>query len=522
MTFTNVRTLLYRMEKAAMVLFFVCAPAAAKADFTFGDFKYEVTFTTGFVAVISGYTGPGGDVTIPASINPWPVTGIAESAFAGCNNITKVSVPAGISYIEAFAFQGCSSLTNITIPDTVVSIAAYSFVGCPSLSTIAVDEHNPTFSSAGCVLFNKDRTVLIQSADGTGGDYLIPNGITSIAQEAFVKCVGLSNVAFPESLRRIDDFAFMGCINLTAANIPSGVTNVGAWAFAYCDSLTNLTIPNSVTTLGSSMVSGCTNLTSVVIPNGITSLAGVFNSSGLINVTIPAGVTNLSSAFAYCHNLTNVAIPQGVTEIGYQAFRCCSSLGNLIIPQGVTSIGQDAFDCCTSLTNIVLPDSLTNLVDDTFGSCPLRTITIPKNVRSMGYGIFYDCVNLTGVFFEGDAPTNLGVEIFHGATNATVYYLPDTTGWSTTFVGRPTALWRPQIETSADSLGVKTNGFGFTMSWAKSETVVVDACTDLTSASWVPLETNTLTFGTHYFSDSQWKSYSRRLYRVRWLQQDGR
>ena len=60
-----------------------------------------------------------------------------------------------------------------------------------------------------------------------------------------------------------------------------------------------------------------------------------------------------------------------------------------------------------------------------------------------------DCTSLTGVYFQGNAPSLGGSYVFYGDNNATVYYLPGTTGWGTTFGGRPTALWIqvPTIQT---------------------------------------------------------------------------
>ena len=108
--------------------------------------------------------------------------------------------------------------------------------------------------------------------------------------------------------------------------------------------------------------------------------------------------------------------------------------------------------------------------------------------------------------------------MFDGANNATVYYLPGTTGWGTTFGGRPTALWllpNPLILTNGPSFGVQTNGFGFIISWATNIPVVVEACTNLANPAWSPVGTNTLTDGSSYFSDPQWTNYPARFYRLR-------
>ena len=86
---------------------------------------------------------------------------------------------------------------------------------------------------------------------------------------------------------------------------------------------------------------------------------------------------------------------------------------------------------------------------------------------------------------------------------------------ATTFGGRPTAIWRPQVQTGDASFGVQLNQFGFNMAWASGQIVVVEACTNLTNPVWSPLQTNTFTSDTLYFSDAQWTNYPARLYRLR-------
>jgi len=107
------------------------------------------------------------------------------------------------------------------------------------------------------------------------------------------------------------------------------------------------------------------------------------------------------------------------------------------------------------------------------------------------------------------------LDVFDGDDNATDYYLPRTTGWGTTFGGRPTVLWNPSIQTTNASFGVRTNQFGFTITGTANIPIVVEASTDLASASWTSLQTCTLTNGLIYFSDPQWTNHPARFYRLR-------
>ncbi len=142
---------------------------------------------------------------------------------------------------------------------------------------------------------------------------------------------------------------------IKTAIIGDGVTSIGNNAFFNCGGLTSVEIPDSVTSIGSNAFYNCRGLTSVEIPDNVTSIGyGAFSyCRGLTSVEIPDSVTNIGySAFSYCSSLTSVMIPHGILTIGPYVFYDCSSLTSVTIPDSVTSIGDSVFEHCRALTDV--------------------------------------------------------------------------------------------------------------------------------------------------------------------------
>ena len=189
-----------------------------------------------------------------------------------------------------------------------------------------------------------------------------------------------------------------------------------------------------------------------------------------------------------------------------------------MLPDNATNIGDYAFNNCQSLVNLTIPDTITSIGFESFYGCSsLANITIPSGVSSIGDSAFAGCTSLVGVYFKGNAPGSVGSYVFDVGADLTSYYLPGTTGWDdfTLLTGVQTALWFPQMQTADASFGVRNSEFGFSINWASGQTVVVEACTNLFSPSWQPVQTNTLTTGSLYFSDPQWTNFPGRFYRLR-------
>ena len=380
-------------------------------------------------------------VTIPSS-----VTSVGDDAFANCRNLSSVTLGNNLTTIGAGAFASCARLNSLTLPNSVTSIGDAAFSDCANLTTVTI----PTsVRRIGASVF-EDCTSL-QSVT-------VPNSVTSIGDDAFNNCMSLASVALGDNLVTIGAGAFEYCANLWSVTIPDRVTTIGDEAFEYCNSLHDVTMGNSVSSIGAWAFDNCGNLTSVTMGTNVTTLGeGAFGyCPRLDNITIPESVTTLGDwAFDSCGSLASVRIGHSVTNLGDGAFEYCASLRSITLPDSVTTLGAWAFESCVNLTNVTMGKHVTTIGDGAFDDCmSLNSLTLPSSVTTIGDGAFDDCASLRGVYCQGNAPS-VGSYAFDGDGSATVYYVPGTTGWSTTFGGCPTGLWDPQVPCAYTTSGGK-------------------------------------------------------------------
>ena len=383
---------------------------------------------------------------------PEGLTSIGKEAFQGCIGLKgELVIPEGVTSIGDYAFYGCNSLTGeITIPEKVINIGIYVFSGCSGLTNIKVSSNNKNYNSEEGILFNKEKTELIQCPLGKQiHNYTIPNSVTNIGTAAFFNCSGLTgNLVIPQSVKNIGFGAFYNCGNIKGnLVIPEGVTCIESCAFRGCYGLNGkLVIPEGVTSIGERAFSGCIMLSGkLVIPKGVKKIGeyafwecreltgdliipdgldyikeGTFYGCRKLtgNLIIPESVTSIGKkAFYNCEGLKgNLIMPEGITSIGDEAFYSCSGLtGNLIIPKGVTDIGKYAFFNCKGLSGLLeIPEGVTSIKEGTFSRCSdlIGNLVIPESVKDIGMDAFQGCSCLTGDLIIPESVTSIGKSAF--------------------------------------------------------------------------------------------------------------
>ncbi len=272
------------------------------------------------------------------------------------SEIKTVRLLSGVTSIGERAFWACYSLTEIRFEGAAPRSDSDCFYG--ATATAYYPANDPTWTEDVRQNYGENITWVPYVADsaevasgtcGANGDnltwILYENGTLLIrGSGAMANWSSSSNVPWYSYRETITDIV-----------LPQGLTSIGNNAFYECSSLTSVTIPSSVTSIGDFAFSGCSSMTGVEIPMGVTSIGvGAFSGcSSLRSVEIPAGVTSIGGyVFADCSSLTSVEIPAGVTTFEYGAFYNCSSLTSMEIPASVTSIGVRAFSGCSGLKTI--------------------------------------------------------------------------------------------------------------------------------------------------------------------------
>ncbi|MDR1785617.1 MAG: leucine-rich repeat domain-containing protein [Spirochaetaceae bacterium] len=390
----------------------------AYVDFTLTN-ETEITGTWEVYTHV-WYNTLASDVT--AAITTWPTLRLTHTS----------DIPAGYYYVSVtedgkyeserlalFVSVQAETVTGVTAANITEKLAALGANDAAHPHTLTLDSgtvitNSSTWGTINTAVHNAQRYVVLDliactaannTISGTFAPFspasgyamntiitnyvtgiTLPSTLTSIGDNAFYFCDGLTSVTIGDSVTSIGKYAF-SCTSLTSITIPASVTSIGGSAFYYCDGLTSVTIGGSVTSIGDYAFQYCTSLTSVTIPASVTRIGDYAFQycTSLTSITVDTGNANYASVDGVLFNNakteliqypasktgTAYTIPSTVTSIGQSVFNGCASLTSVTIPASVTSIGYSAFQYCTSLTSVTFDAgsiSSTNFANNAFGS----------------------------------------------------------------------------------------------------------------------------------------------------------
>ena len=435
--------------------------------------------------------------TMPSQTNlsiQYGTKGIVDRAFESCSGLKSVTIPNTVTYIGNRAFEDCYNLKSVTIPNSVTSIGSLAFYNC-GLTSVTIPS-NVTYIGNGA--FTNSSYGEIANITVVNGNtvYDSRNNCNAIIHSGTNELLlGCNNTNIPNSVTSIGDNAFTGCSGLTSITIPNSVTSIGIQAFSDCSGLTSITIPNSVTFINGNAFLGCSGLTSVTVewpepveidshtfshranaflfvPNGSKAAyqaadywkdfkeiievgaSIVFadanvkaicvanwdtDHDGELSYDEAAAVTDLGSVFYNNTEITSFNELQyftGLTGIGSSAFYNCRGLTSVTIPNSVTSIGDDAFQGCYHLTSIIISNSVTNIGERAFSGCT-RLTSINVDANNPKYDSRGNCNAIietaTNTLVIGckttvipNSVTSIGDYAFHSISSLTSIVIPNS------------------------------------------------------------------------------------------------
>jgi hypothetical protein len=258
------------------------------------DFLYRTQNNRIF---ITKYIGTNEKIIIPETIDNLPVFAVTSKAFAD-SGITYIKLPAALGNLASNAFNECDTLLRID-----------------------VDDSNPYFCSVDGVVYSKDRTILKVFPAGRGGDFTIPNGVTTVSNFAFYRCYQVENINMYNTVTSIGERAFSFCWNLRSVRFSDNLETIGALAFSHCDDLTELRLPKSIKSIGTDAFLGKINSNDsskeYYLIDGVYALKGSYparyiKSLGLNYINSSPTITNVKAGVTIT-DIENV-IPAG-TEL---------------------------------------------------------------------------------------------------------------------------------------------------------------------------------------------------------------
>ena len=339
----------------------------------------------------------------------------SKTLILGCKN-SIIPDDGSVEKIDRFAFAECNGLKSLHIPASVKEIDNGAFGGfggrgtCYDLECITVSPDNDNFRSI-------NDEVLI-------GKYIWDEELTCIV---FVG-KNVKSFTWPADVRGYYDGAFSACSGLESLSVDPK----NPWLYS---------VNNCVVDREYSLLLTCCN--SSVIPDDgsiIGICSGAFSGVKLKSLHIPSSIGELSydngiAPFTGCLGIENITVSDG-NQYYCSINNCLIEKDskylvyggkNCIIPDdgSVEYIANEAF-FGTEFTNITIPSPIRVITSLAFGNCSnLTTVVMSNSVTWIESNAFIGCNRLSRVFYLGTESDreNIVIEIEDEPINfATWFY----------------------------------------------------------------------------------------------------
>ena len=159
-----------KLEKAlvrmTVVVGMISGGLSTWADTYTDDSDHVWTYTVSTTAAtVTGVDPARGVLTIPSELGGKPVVGFGKT-FSGKTDVTRVTIPAGVTAIADQAFLNCKNLKGVTINATAMTSIGYqAFMGCSNMEK-----------------------------------FVIPNSVTTLGEGVFSGCSALEEVTIGDGI----------------------------------------------------------------------------------------------------------------------------------------------------------------------------------------------------------------------------------------------------------------------------------------------------------------------------------
>ncbi len=382
---------------------------------------------------------------------PDSVTSVGDSAFCYCSALNSISLGNGLQNMGHDVFYGTTYYKNndnwkdgvfaigtnlievqtdaesYTIPDNITFVANRAFENCYYLTEILVSDQNTSFASENGVLYNKDKTVLMQFPDTGAEKFTVPDTVVTIRPNAFLPNFHLTKLCLGRATENLTSALFLDCTALTEFSVPAENTAFSAADGVLYDKSQSVlirfptalekdsyTIPGSVTAVGDFAFYGCIGLWDVILPDSVLSVGkqAFANNMALSSIHIGSGVQSIGyEAFDNCFSLycvstddlaawCNIAFNDALANplyYGHDLYLNEELVYDLVIPDTVTNLKAYTFVGC-SISSLVLPAALKTVRTRAFDNCPyLETVTVSGSGKAFYSNSFDECYALTRV-----------------------------------------------------------------------------------------------------------------------------
>ena len=310
---------------------------------------------------------------IPRKLVGYPVTAIAESAFAGLERLEEVIFPDSMEYIGENAFSNCTKLINFNVPSNLNYIGANAFN-----NTAYLLNHPEGAVEIGSILYTyngilPNDTAVVKSEDSPAianhANYFNLGKFIQIGAGVFYNQPGIEYAEIPDDITTISDKLFMNCVNLHEVHLSDSVKYIGSEAFSGATSLLTMEWSDYIETVGAYAFKNTNFTGEVSLGVNLVSIGeGAFqNSKAMSKITIPSGVTAISDyVFDGCEDLSEIvfdaqeySINSKITSFGIAAFRG-TAISEFTVPFSVRNIHEATFENCDNLVSVFVYNNTTD------------------------------------------------------------------------------------------------------------------------------------------------------------------